>query len=103
MTGKRRAKPASPITQDMVADLCHAIYLRKLGAYDAAQMVQKDEEKSPGCGDSKLRARAMAYQVTVRAVLEELAQRGALILQPGDSAVEDECPPLDDEIPEVEE
>ena len=32
MTGKRRGNSASPITQAMVADLCHAIYLRKLGA-----------------------------------------------------------------------
>ncbi len=107
MTGKRRTKPASPISQDMVADMCHAIYLRHLGPYDAKHMVEKDEQKFPGCGDSKLRTRALGYQGTVRSVLEELHARGLLIMSGALSSDIPELPgddPVDsDDIPEVEE
>lgn len=106
MTGKRRAKPASPIPETLVADICADVYRQSLGEYDAASMVQKDEEKQPGCGDTLLRKRAMIYQKTVRRALLGLYRRRLLILPDSSEApqeADDDCPPLDDEIPELEE
>lgn len=107
MTGKRRNKPASPVPETLVAETCAGVYRRSLGEYDARSMVEKDEEKRPGCGDSLLRKRAMIYQKTVRFALLDLHSRGLLLIQ---VVTEEEIPelpgddPVDsDDIPEVEE